>query len=362
MFLKDTWYVAAWSHEISDKTLFSRTITGTPVVFWRNAEGEVVALRDRCPHRGAPLSKGRIEDGSVRCMYHGLKFNGDGKCIQIPAQERIPPAACVTHFRTVERNKWIWIWMGDPALADESLVPDTYWLDSPAWRYKPDYIHYDVDYLLIADNLLDFSHLPFLHETTLGGSAGYAESRAVVDRMDNGVRITRWFTDGPPAPFVKNLTGWDSHVDRWNIYDFVVPGVLLMDSGSAPVGQGAQQGNRAGAVQFRSAQALTPETEHSSHYFFSQAHDFALDDPRVTEQLHADIVAAFKEDWDMIHAQFRTLSLDPDFKMMPLPVDNALGHFRWLINKRLKAEQQGQEGQAAGVAGVPVPTVAATTA
>lgn len=115
--------------------------------------------------------------------------------------------------------------------------------------------------------------------------------------------------------------------------------MLLMDSGSAPVGSGAQQGGRDGAVQFRSAQALTPETENSSHYFFSQAHDFALDQPAVTAQLHADIVAAFKEDWDMIHAQHRSLALDPGFKMMPLPVDNALGHFRWLMNKRIAAEQ-----------------------
>jgi phenylpropionate dioxygenase-like ring-hydroxylating dioxygenase large terminal subunit len=338
MFLKNTWYVAAWSHEIGSSALFSRTIIGTPIVFWRAADGTVVALRDRCPHRGAPLSRGRMEDGDVRCMYHGLKFDRQGACNHIPAQSTIPAAACVTSFRVVERNRWVWIWMGDPALADDSLIADTFWLDSPHWRYQPDYIHYAVNYLLITDNLLDFSHLPFLHETTLGGSAAYAESRAVVDRMTDGVRITRWFTDGPPAPFVKKLTGWEANVDRWNVYDVMVPGVLLMDSGSAPVGTGAQQGKRDAAVQFRSAQAITPETEHSSHYFFSQAHNFALDDPAVTAQLHADIVAAFKEDWDMIHAQHRMLAQDPEFKMMPLPVDNALGHFRWLMNKRIKEE------------------------
>ncbi|MFJ3057230.1 Rieske 2Fe-2S domain-containing protein [Herbaspirillum sp. NPDC087042] len=352
MFLKDTWYVAAWSHEISATHPFSRTIIGQPVVFWRGENGEVVALPDRCPHRAAPLSKGRIEEGQIRCMYHGLKFSSSGACVQVPGMQHIPPAACLPALRVVERSNWVWIWMGDPALADPGLIPDTYWLDSPAWRYQPDYIHYDVNYLLIADNLLDFSHLPFLHETTLGGSAGYAESRALVERSDSGVRINRWFTDGPPAPFVKNLTGWSANVDRWNIYDFLVPGVLLMDSGSAPAGQGAQAGNRENAVQFRSAQAITPESEHSSHYFFSQAHDFAIDDPRVTAQLHGDVVAAFKEDWDMIHAQQRSLALDPDFKMMPLPVDNALGHFRWLMNKRIKAQQQRVVQAGAGLQSV----------
>lgn len=339
MFLKNTWYVAAWSHEVTAATLFTRTILGTPVVFRRDATGKIVALRDRCPHRGAPLSKGRIEDGGVRCMYHGLKFNDAGRCTEIPAQERIPPAACVKAFTIVERNKWVWIWMGEQDLADPALVPDAFWLDSPDWRYKPDYIHYAVNHLLIADNLLDFSHLPFLHENTLGGSVGYASSKVVVDRLDNGLKVTRWFLDGPPAPFVKNITDWTQNVDRWNIYEFLLPGVLLMDSGSSPAGTGAQQGVREGAVQFRAAQALTPETEESTHYFFSQAHNFKLDDPGVTEQVHADVVVAFKEDWEMIHAQHRSLALDPDFEMMPLPVDQALGQFRWLMNKRIAAEQ-----------------------
>lgn len=339
MFLKNTWYVAGWSHEVTDQSLFSRTIIGVPVVMWRDAQGKVTALPDRCPHRGAPLSKGRLEEGALRCMYHGMMFNGQGACIHIPGQERIPPGADLPTFPVVERNKWLWIWMGEADKADPSLIPDTYWLDSPDWRYKPDYMRYNVDYLLIADNLLDFSHLPFVHEKTLGGSSDYANMRADVKRLSQGLRIERWHMDAPPAPFVKNLTNWTQNVDRWNMYDFVVPGVLLMDSGSAPAGSGAREGNRQGAVEFRSAQALTPETETSTHYFFSQAHNFALDDPSVTEKLHATLLAGFNEDWDMIHAQFNTLSLDPGFKMMPLNVDNALGNFRALMAKLISTEQ-----------------------
>ncbi len=340
MFLKNTWYVAGWSQEITAQSPLPRTILGVPVVLWRDAQGKVSALPDRCPHRGAPLSKGRIEGSELRCMYHGMKFDAQGACTHIPGQERIPPGANLSGFPVVERNKWVWIWMGEADKADASLIPDTYWLDSPQWRYKPGgNMHYDVNYLLIADNLLDFSHLPFVHEKTLGGSADYANTRADVKRLDNGLRVERWFMDAPPAPFVKDLTGWTQNVDRWNIYDFVVPGVLLMDSGSAPAGGGAREGNREGGVQFRSAQALTPETETSTHYFYSQAHNFALDDPSVTEKLHATVVAGFKEDWEMIHAQAHTLSLDPGFKMMPLNVDNALGHFRWLMGRLISTEQ-----------------------
>lgn len=350
MFIKNTWYVAAWSHEITGAAPFSRTLLGMPVVMWRNADGTITALPDRCPHRGAPLSKGRIEEGQLRCMYHGMLFNSSGACTHIPGQTRMPPGADLRRFPVVERNNWAWIWMGDPELADPALIPDTYWLDSPDWRYRPDYMHYDVNYLLIADNLLDFSHLAFVHEKTLGGSAAYAEVRSEIDKLPNGLHIERWHMDAPPAPFVQNLMGWTHHVDRWNIYDFVLPGILLMDSGSARAGTGAREGKRTEAVEFRSAQALTPETEHSSHYFFSQAHNFSLDDPSVTDRLHAGLLAGFKEDWEMLHAQARVLDLDPAFKMMPLGVDAALGYFRAVVNKRIADEHEAAEQKLSAVA------------
>jgi len=339
MFIKNTWYVAAWSHEITHDKPFSRTLLGQPVVMWRGADGFVTALPDRCPHRGAPLSKGRIEQGQLRCMYHGMMFDAAGFCTHIPGQASTPPGADLRCFPVAERHKWLWIWMGDPQAADPALIPDAWWLDSVDWRYRPDYMHYDVNYLLICDNLLDFSHLAFVHEKTLGGGAAYAEVKSDIERRANGLRIERWHMDAAPAPFVTNLVGWTHHVDRWNIYDFVLPGILLMDSGSAVAGSGARQGNRSQAVAFRSAQALTPETERSTHYFFSQAHNFALDDPTVTDRLHAGLLVGFKEDWDMIHAQARVLAQDPQFKMMPLGVDAALGYFRALVNRQVALEQ-----------------------
>ena len=339
MFLKDSWYVAAWSHEIDDGKLLGRTILGEPVLLYRGEAGHVVAMHDRCCHRGAPLSMGRREGDAVRCLYHGLKFSPSGQCVEIPGQDRIPPKACVRVFKVVERSSWIWIWMGDPARADESLIPDTHWLDDPAWRCKPGYIHYHTNYLLIADNLLDFSHLPYVHPTTLGGVEDYAKNPAKVDRLERGVRITRWSLGIKPPPFVTRVTGWQMNVDRWNIYDFVAPGVLLMDSGSQPAGTGALDGARDGAVQFRSCQALTPETENSTHYFFAFPHDFSIDDPSVTESLHNDVLVAFEEDRQIINGQQRILDLDPDFKMQPLGIDAALSQFRWVMEKLIKQQE-----------------------
>src|SRR6218665_1966719 len=120
MFVKNCWYVAAWSHEVGAEGFLSRTIINVPLVIWRTAQGEVVALDDRCCHRGAPLSKGRREGDSVRCMYHGLRFDASGQCVEAPAQARMPPTLKVRGYPIVERHSWIWVWMGDPARADEA--------------------------------------------------------------------------------------------------------------------------------------------------------------------------------------------------------------------------------------------------
>jgi vanillate O-demethylase monooxygenase subunit len=338
MFIKNIWYVAAWDNEVTKEGLFARTIIGVPVLMYRKEDGEIIALEDRCCHRGAPLSVGRREGDCVRCMYHGLKFDETGQCIEAPGQKRIPIQAKVRTFPVVQRHRWVWIWMGDPAKADPALIPDTQWIDHPEWRSLDGYIHYDVNYLLICDNLLDFSHLPFVHPTTLGGSTDYAANLPKVERLDNGVRITRWAMAIDPPPFAKAVKEWGGKVDRWNIYNFTVPATLLMDSGMAPAGQGAAEGNREGAIEFRGCQAITPETENSAHYFFAHPHNFSIDKPEVTRSVHQSVVSAFEEDRDIITAQQQSLALAPDFKMMAFGIDAALNQFRWIVSRRLEQE------------------------
>jgi phenylpropionate dioxygenase-like ring-hydroxylating dioxygenase large terminal subunit len=173
MFVHNCWYVAAWDKEVSAEGLLGRTIANVPLVLWRDSAGKVIALEDRCCHRGAKLSMGRKEQGGdcIRCMYHGLVFNRSGQCVSAPAQSHIPPQAKVRSFPVVETHRWISIWMGEPALADPTGIPDTQWLDHPQWRSLDGYLHYDVNYLLIADNLLDFSHL-FERDGPLRGRGG----------------------------------------------------------------------------------------------------------------------------------------------------------------------------------------------
>jgi vanillate O-demethylase monooxygenase subunit len=228
--------------------------------------------------------------------------------------------------------------MGDPTLADPALIPDTHYLKDPAWRGTPGYMHYEANYLLVTDNLLDFSHLSYVHENTLGGSAKYAAIRPKVTRRPASIRVERWLIDEEPAPFLQNLKTWPGNVDRWNIYDVVLPGVLLMDSGSAPTGTGAPEGNRTDAAHFFGCQAVTPETEKTSHYFFQQSHGFALDDPKVTENLNVAVLTGFNEDKDIIVAQQRILNLDEDAPMLAMRMDTALSAFRTLIEKAIQSE------------------------
>ena len=207
MFVKNCWYVIAWDHEIpvdqANGQIFTRTVLGEPIVVYRSGT-ELVALADRCCHRGAPLSKGRLEGSNLRCGYHGLLFNPQGQCIEVPGMDAAPAKACVKRYPVVAKNKWIFIWMGEPEKADETMLPDNYSCDSPDWQNIPGYMHYDTNYLLICDNLLDFSHLSYVHEKTLGGSTAIAQSRAEVSDItapgQRGLRVQRRVAELPSPP------------------------------------------------------------------------------------------------------------------------------------------------------------------
>ncbi len=208
------------------------------------------------------------------------------------------------------------VWMGDIDRADPSLIPDTHYLDDAGWRGTPGYMYYDANYLLITDNLLDFSHLSYVHESTLGGSAKYAGISPKVSRAERSVRVERRLVNDEPAPFLSNLKTWPGNVNRWNIYDVVLPGVLLMDSGSAATGTGAPEGNRIDAAQFFGCQAVTPETEN----------------------LRQSVLAGFLEDKGIILAQQKILDMDPETPMLPMRMDRALASFRTLLEQAIQEE------------------------
>jgi vanillate O-demethylase monooxygenase subunit len=339
MFVRNAWYVVAWDHEIG-RDLLRRIVLGEPVVLYRTVEGKAVALEDRCCHRQAPLSMGKLAGDIVQCPYHGLQFDATGACVRIPSQERIPASAKVRSYPVVERNHWIWLWPGDPAKADPGLIEDFHWLDDPAWGFGGNYLKVEANYLLLVENLLDTTHLTFLHPTTLGTDA-FAKSEFEVTREGDRLRIARWLMDHAPAPFHKQMGDFPDgmNVDRWQITHFGPPSFVKLDVGSAPAGSGARQGDRRRGMNMWNLNAITPETEKTAHYFYAQAYNFKLDQRWVSDLVKAQVTKAFLEDMAMIRAQQQNMDLGAS-PVVSLGQDKAWVAMRQIVERLAREERE----------------------
>lgn len=342
MFLKNAWYVAGWDAELGEDTLLARRLLGVDVVFYRRRSGAPAALEDRCCHRLAPLSHGQREGDCLRCMYHGLLFDGTGRCVEVPGQDRIGDKVCVRSFPVVERDHLLWIWMGEPALADPQDIPDTHWHDAPGWRAeRGGYIHYASQAQLIADNLLDFSHLAFVHNKSIG-TRKQGGVKPEVDFSPDSVRVRFTTLNGAPPPFARLLTKLPDMVDRFNFYVWRIRGnYFAQDSVIAPSGE-AYDTQSPLAMKLHTFIGVTPESERTSHYFWSTAHNaFATDVEDVTRQLTAQVEKAFEEDRAIIEAQQRSMDSAPGVTMVAIAADGTLLRVRRTLEGMLAAERTG---------------------
>lgn len=315
IFVKNCWYVAAWDYDVQIGELYSMSIANEPIVIYRTQSNEVIALEDRCCHRSAPLSKGRLEGDDLRCMYHGLKFDSNGKCIEIPGQDDVGEQYRVTKYPVVEKHNWIWIWMGQ-ACPDESLIPPAVGLDDPDWTLKSGLLDYEANYLLINDNLTDLSHVAFVHAGTFGGGSEMtARIPATTTRLDRGIRVSRWSPNQPPRPGSK----WLTNADEYLSYDFLVPGVLLMYAAIYPDGTAeacdyAEPGLQEEPLHANfTSQAVTGMTDSTTRYFFSWGPRTSehLENPKVVDQMWDLANRAFLEDKIIIEAQQQSILTKP---------------------------------------------------
>ncbi|HEV8108413.1 MAG TPA: aromatic ring-hydroxylating dioxygenase subunit alpha [Burkholderiales bacterium] len=342
MFVRNAWYVAAWDHELS-RSMLRRIILEEPVVLFRTTEGKPVALEDRCCHRQAPLSLGKLVGNVVTCPYHGLQYDTTGSCIKVPSQEKIPSNARIRSYPVVEKNHWVWIWTGDPAKADPALIEDFHWMDDPAWRFGGSYLHVDGNYLLVVENLLDTTHLPFLHPNTLGTDS-FARSEFEVTREGDRITVSRYLMDDLPAPFHKQMGGFPDgmKVDRWQVTHYGPPSFVKLDVGSAPVGTAVRQGERGKGVNMWNLNAITPETGKTAHYFFAQAYNFKLDERWVADMLRTQVHNIFLEDMAIIRAQQQNMDLGPS-PVQNLAQDKAWVAMRQIVQRLIQEEQQHAE-------------------
>ena len=297
----------------------------------------------------------------MQCGYHGLVFNADGRCTRMPAQETINPSACVRAYPVTEQHRFVWVWPGDPALADPALVPDLHWNDDPGWAGDGRMIRVQCDYRLVLDNLMDLTHETYVHGSSIGQEA-LAEAPFVATHGERTATVTRWMKhiDAPPfwAAQIRRAKAYTGPVDRWQIIRFEAPATIAIDVGVAPAGSGAQDGQRGEGVNGYVLNTITPETDGSCLYFWAFARNYALHDQALTHELREGVARIFHEDELVLEAQQRSINDHPGYTFYNLNIDAGTMWMRRLIDKMIAAEAPAAPAPPAAPRVIPLRTVA----
>jgi len=332
----NSWYVAAWDAEV-DSAPMARTICGVPMVFYRKLDRGIVALRDACPHRLLPLSMGLREGDSLRCKYHGLKLGPDGVAQEMPlTSEAVNTRICAEAYITHERHRFVWVWVGDAALADPALIPDLWPCSHAAWRFDGGYYHVGCDYRLMIDNLMDLTHETYVHAGSIGQPELMAAPLACSVEGDS-VALSRWMPGIDAPPFWRDALQQAGPVDRWQICRFLLPSAVMIDVGVAPVGAGATLASHDQGVRGMVIDCMTPESETSHHYFWGMARNFDIDDAGFTARFKRQQAGVFAEDKVILEAQQAAILANPDLKLNAYSIDQGGVRARQAIARAIKA-------------------------
>lgn len=344
-YLRNTWYVAAWDHEVGDETPLARRILDEALVLFRDSTGTPQAIGDRCPHRFAPLSKGCVKGNSVQCVYHGLEFDGTGQCTRNPhGKGNIPTQAKVKSYPVVERHSIVWIWMGDPAKADPGTIVDYSQSLDPQKRFvAKDYLHARANYQLETDNIMDLSHIEFLHPGSLGSDA---VNQAITEVVQEGStvfsnRLTQNERLHESLEQRYNIPEGQK-VDRWLDVRWDPPANMELWVGIAPAGthEPRKVGKRIPFNHF-----FTPETEKTAHYWFATSYPRRMGE-EGERRAHEDIKylrGPFEsEDLPMLEAQQKLMGDEEFWSLKPilLPGDAAAVRARRVLDLLIKQEHE----------------------
>lgn len=221
---RDAWLIAAQAQEVGARPL-ARVVNGVPLVLYRDGEGRVVALEDRCPHKNVALSLGRVQGGTLQCRYHGWRFDPEGRVVEVPCRspdERLP-ACRVPSFGAIEADGWIWVNLAHP---------DSITTRPPGYPRLPDHRWFELQYVvdapvdLILENGLDCSHTGFAHEGLFRGAPKQLVT-ARIEETPSGVRAETLGEDTTGARDARSMFGRRKvmrHVD-----EVVLPHTLLVD-------------------------------------------------------------------------------------------------------------------------------------
>lgn len=304
-YLRNAWYVAAWSSEIG-RGLFERTILEQPVLLYRRENGEVAAIGNACPHRMAPLSMGKLIGDVVQCPYHGLRFDASGACVLNPHGDgMIPPRMKTPSFQVVERHGLVWLWFGEADKADPAKIPDFSCHLDPELAFVGGVIEMAAHYELITDNLLDLAHSEFVHEGLLS-SAGYTASKLQTIEKGTTIYSNRWAPNCDAMPAFHMI--FEGHkqgdpVDHWAYMRWDAPAHMLLDVGITHPGRPRTEG-----AWIYGTDILTPKDATHTYYFWGITRAYKQTDPAAGELWRQVIKGAFEgQDQVVIEAQQRML-------------------------------------------------------
>jgi phenylpropionate dioxygenase-like ring-hydroxylating dioxygenase large terminal subunit len=338
-FIKRLWYAAAWADELPAGKSLARTILGEPVLMWRSTAGALQALADQCPHRLAPLSKGKIEGNEVRCGYHGLRFDGSGRCVHNPHGPLLE-ALRVRAYPLLERHQMLWIWMGpheSTGAADPSTISDLSFIDrAQPTAISHGYLYSNAGHKLLEDNILDLSHADYLHPDTLGGGS-ITRSKAHLEERHNTLFV-QWlaFNELAIPIFQPLMPTPDTLTDMWTEVLWHPNGVMALRAGATPT-----RGSREEGIDTWNAHIMTPETERSTHYFYVNSRNYKVDDGDYNAAMAAGLRHAFEcEDKPMIEAQQDRLGGRELFDLQPrlMGIDAASTRARRIYDRLLAEE------------------------
>jgi phenylpropionate dioxygenase-like ring-hydroxylating dioxygenase large terminal subunit len=345
VYLRNTWYVAAWSQDLAAGTLLSRKILGEAIVLFRDANGVAAALADFCPHRFAPLRLGTVlSNGRIRCGYHGLEFDDTGVCVHNPhGNGTIPPSARVPAYPVAERHGIVWIWMGERR-PDAARIPDFSIFDGVDEERvsRRDHIVMQANIELVTANLLDLSHVSYLHDGILGNAETIA-AEIDVRQEDNTLFVTReqYNVSIPPLYRLTHKPNVERG-DLWRVMRWDAPGCMILDAGTTDPGAPREAGSGYFGVHL-----LTPETDTTTHYHFSSVRRHRNSDQTQDETIRAEIsrlrrLAFEGQDAPMIEAQQQTIreleQRGRPIRPALLSVDAGPARYRRIMDQLLAAD------------------------
>lgn len=309
------------------------------LVLYRQQDGSVVALEDACPHRKLPLSKGRLLGDNVECGYHGMQFDASGACVSIPTQDRIPPNAGVRAYPVVEQWGFVWVWMGDIQLADESRIVHVPNYDKDGWGVTAGgTLEFDCHYLWVTDNLLDPSHVAWVHQTSFA-APGTDGTPLEIQSFDDGVVVSRWISDQPLPPYYAPLVKFDGNCDRLQHYEVRLPSVCINRGIFTPAGTGGDVDKLdERAYVMESYNFITPIDEDHTAYYWFQNYNTDADNPEVSARLNNGAITAFNEDREILEAVHLGMK-DKTSRNLNLGLDAGSLRFRKLLDKAIAAEK-----------------------